>query len=109
MNQFWTQYGPILVPLCSVFAFGVAYACLIAWINRKNLLEGYTALAVAFGTLVTLVIGQSMHHPDQLTDLALELSTFAASGTPMIINNLREHYLAKMAERKALSEVMGNG
>lgn len=109
MEVFWTQYGANVAVLCANFGFGLAYAFLIAWINRKNLLEGYTAISVAFGTFVTLTINQAAHSHDPLTDLAWEFAGFAASGLPMIVNNLREHYLAKLAERKAIAEVMEDG
>lgn len=79
------QTEPLIVTIGILFLFGAAYATLINWLRRSGWLEGFTAFMVAFGVLVTLIANKAIHHPNPWIDLLLELSCFAASGLPMII------------------------
>lgn len=93
-GQVWVVYGGLLL-------FGVLYAQLRNWLARRGYLEGYTALLVIGGVLITLLINTLLYHQDPLTDLLLELGGFAASGTPMVINDWLDY--AKARERQRLS------
>lgn len=95
-GQIWVIYGLLTL-------FGILYAQLRNWLARRGYLEGYTAILVVGGVLVTLLINTSLHHPDPLTDLLLELGGFAASGAPMAINDWLNY--AKARERQRLSLV----
>lgn len=96
----------VLSTMGGLFIFGTAYAALINWLRRNGWLEGFTAFMVAFGVLVTLIANKAIHHPDPWMDLLLELSCFAASGLPMIIEAafIDFAYRRHHGERQAISQ-----
>ncbi|MBK8990126.1 MAG: hypothetical protein IPM39_29365 [Chloroflexi bacterium] len=64
---------------------------------------------VAFGVLVTLIANKAIHHPNPWMDLLLELSCFAASGLPMIIEAsfLDFAYRRRAGEQRAIHQAKG--
>ncbi len=91
--------------------FGVIYALFINYANKRGWLEGYTAIAVVIGTLVTLTINQIFVYvsDDSALDLLLELAGFGASGAPMVANNIYEYLLRKRQEMLLELSEVGNG
>jgi len=87
--------GVILGVFLLLFAFGVAYNALVAWLERKGYTEGYLSLITAFGVFVTLAGVATLSVQAAL----LALGAFAASGTPMIIGSI-VRYLRKREEMK---------
>jgi len=87
--------GTILGVFLLLFAFGIGYNALVAWLERRGYTEGYLSLVVAFGVAVTLcgVSILSIHAA------LLTLGAFVASGTPMIVGSI-VRYLRKREEMK---------
>lgn len=96
------ETGKVMVVYGALATFGILYAQLRNWLARRGYLEGYTAILVVGGVLITLLINQVLHHPDPLTDLLLELGGFAASGTPMAINDWLGYAHARERQRLAI-------
>lgn len=75
--------------------FGILYNALIGWMERKRALEGYTAYAVALGTVVTLG-GVALL---DFRAAAISLLGFIASGFPMILGSSWRYIDARKRER----------
>jgi len=74
-----------------LFVFGLAYNGLVAWCESEGYAEGYTAILVAFGTLVTL-LGVAV--VDWRAAL-LALGAFFASGFWMVVGSWWRHVQAR--------------
>jgi predicted PurR-regulated permease PerM len=83
--------------LAGLFAFGIAYNALVAWLERRGYNRGITALLVAFGTAVTLVAFFPLLGWRVIEAI---LAGFVASGSPMIIGSLWRY----IAERARVEE-----
>ncbi len=82
------RFDSALIPaLIGLFAFGVAYNAFVGWTQRRGYDEGYTAILVVIGVLVTLA-GVAI-----IDWNAARLTTFAfiASGSPMIAGSIWRH------------------
>lgn len=98
--------GSTLAALWGLLLFGIAYAAFVRWLNLRGYMEGYTAIMVVVGVMVTLLINQTIYVPgNPLADLLLEFAGFGASGTPMIVNNIMEYVTRRaQAEQAARDE-----
>lgn len=82
--------------LSGLFLFGIGYNWLIGYLERKRLIEGFVALAVVGGTLVTLA-GVAVLDPQAA---ALSLAAFVASGLPMLLGSVVRYIIARNQERE---------
>jgi hypothetical protein len=73
--------GAIWVVFGALFAFGFVYNLAVAWLQKKGYDEGYTAILVVFGVLVTLA-GVAVVDLDAAI---LCLMAFVASGFWMVV------------------------
>ena len=103
-----TETVAILATMGGLFGFGVGYALFINWLRKEGYSEGYTAFLVVGGVLVTVVVSTFVHQPHALPDLLLELACFAASGLPMVANDVHRYRLARQADQQYIKE-MGGG
>lgn len=90
------EIGLIAVGIGLCCAFGVAFDQAVGWIERRGYDEGYTALLVAVGVVVTLVCGwpivaamlmwttDAAAWVQALAALAAYVTAFTASGVWMI-------------------------
>lgn len=109
MNQIGAQSGQIVLTLGVLVLFGVLYAILINRLARLGYNEGYTALLVVMGTLITLLANLTMHQTDPILDFLLTLACFAASGTPMVVNDWWQYVRARGREQHVLSTTENKG
>lgn len=95
VNFGWDLAGVMV----GLLLFGIGYNALVAKLEREGYTDGYTALLVVGGTLitvlgVTIVIG---------IEAAVQVTLcFVASGTPMILGSIVRY----SAERRATLEEM---
>lgn len=99
MCEFWQRFGLILAAL---FIFGLLYNEIISYFERKGYLEGYTALAVALGVLVTL---GGVALVDYMAALIVLLA-FIASGTPMLAGSIWRHMQARRNDRDRMTNMV---
>ena len=94
---FQPQFSPILIAvMAALLAFGILYNAVITWAERKRMLEGYTAYAVALGVLVTLA-GVAVV---DWRAAVLSLAAFTASGLPMLAGSTWRYIDARHKERE---------
>ena len=92
--------GMIVGIYAALLLFGVAYNLLVAWLEKKGYLHGFTALAVVVGVLATLGGVALISWQFAL----ISLGAFCASGAPMLIGSIlryvkeREAAIRKMRE-----------
>lgn len=103
MNQIGTQSGHIIATLGGLFLFGMLYAHLVNRLHRWGYSEGYTAILVIFGTLITLIGSTLLHQPNPINDFLMTLACFAASGTPMALNDMLQYARARNKEQHTLA------
>ena len=84
MMRHLSVFIPVLIGL---FLFGVAYNAFVGWAQSRGYEEGYTAILVVIGVLVTLA-GVAI-----IDWNAARITTFAfiASGSPMIAGSIWRH------------------
>lgn len=80
MDLDWTLFG---VTLGALFLFGIVYDRFIAWLGELK--EGYLALFVVVGVLVTLLGVAVM----DLRAAVIALLSFCASGIPMLVGDIQ--------------------
>ena len=93
------DFSIILATLLGLALFGTIYNTLYAHLDRHRLIEGYTALTVALGCAVTVILTGFMIG---WLNMGLVLLAFAFAGTPMIIGSWWRHVSARAAEQKDL-------
>lgn len=94
-----------------LLAFGVCYNALIGLSERMRLIEGYTALAVVAGVMVTVLVVTA-----SLWGLVLEawlwgavmLGGFGASGLPMLLGSIGRYVALRQAEQRSLRTAGGD-
>lgn len=91
----------IVAVLFGLFTFGVLFNLAVEIAERRGWLEGYTALAVVAGVIVTLA-GVALI---DWRAAAISLICFIASGTPMVIGSawryIRAREKAQQNDRQA--------
>lgn len=92
-----------LVIYPSLVVFGLIYDAIIGYLERKHLLEGFTAYAVAFGVTVTL---GGVAVKDKKAALQCFLG-FVASGTPMILGATWRYAEARRREQEYVRQAEG--
>jgi hypothetical protein len=95
------DFGQILGMYAGLAVFGIVYNRLIAWMEKKGYIEGFTSLMVAVGVLVTLapIVVFSAH-------LALAvLGGFIASGSPMIVGSIVRYARARERAREEIARL----
>jgi Kef-type K+ transport system membrane component KefB len=90
--------GWILAAGFGLILFGIGYNSLVAELERRKLSEGYSAILVAGGVIVTLAVVAAFDWIGAL----LALGAFACSGMPMIVGSIARHVTAK--EQESLRE-----
>lgn len=114
----WGLFGGVLtITYLILLIFGIAYNALVAWLERKQYMEGYISLSVVAGVLITLgvlLIPQmilSIYMPLQLPVWGWGLITlggFCASGTPMIIGSIIRYLQTRAISINAMkNEISG--
>lgn len=83
--------------MAGLLVFGVGYNAFVAWLEREGHAEGYVALLVVVGTLVTLAGAAMLIGMEAVVQVGL---CFVASGMPMIIGSCARH----VRERRATLE-----
>jgi hypothetical protein len=89
--------------LAGLFLFGIAFNAFIGWAEKKKYLEGFVALAVVFGTLIT-VGAVALVYP--LAAL-INLLAFAASGLPMLAGSIVRYITARTKEQEYVRQTEG--
>ena len=79
--------------------FGIGYNALVAKLEREGYADGYTALLVVGGTLITVVGATIVIGIEAAVQVTL---CFVASGTPMILGSIARY----SEERRAAEEEM---
>lgn len=92
--------GLIVGVYAVLLLFGVGYNLLIAWMERKRYLHGFTAFAVVAGVLVTLAGVALVNWQAAL----LVLGAFCASGAPMVIGSIIRYVKEREAVIQALRD-----
>jgi hypothetical protein len=77
-----TNWQMIVTVLFALLMFGLAYNGLVSWLGERK--DGYTALLVVGGVLVTLA-GVALI---DWQAAVITLAAFAASGIPMILGDI---------------------
>lgn len=85
------DWGLIGLVFGGLFVFGFVYDRLIAWCEGEGYAEGYLAMLVAFGTLITLLGVAVIDWRAAL----LALGAFCASGFWMIVGSWWRHVQAR--------------
>lgn len=91
----WAIVGMVLI---SLFLFGALFAVLVWVLGRRK--EGYTALFVAAGVLITLA-GVAVI---DWRAAVLCLVCFIASGTPMIVGNVGQYIWKREQALRSIRE-----
>ncbi|MCL4867769.1 MAG: hypothetical protein KJ063_02275 [Anaerolineae bacterium] len=98
------EFVAIVATMGGLFVFGTAFAMFINWLHARGYSEGYTSFLVVAGVLITLMANTLIHHQDPLMDLLITLACFAASGLPMIINDVFHYAHARLSDQKYIQE-----
>jgi hypothetical protein len=98
--MFGGDLGLISAVYAALFIFGFAYNVLVAWLERRGYHEGYTAILVVGGTLITL---SGVAIVDWRA-AALALGAFACSGFWMVVGSWWRHVQARRAGQEAQRE-----
>ncbi|HIP73097.1 MAG TPA: ammonium transporter [Anaerolineae bacterium] len=77
--------GLVVMVAVTAVIFGILYAIFIEYIRRAKRLEGFTALSVVCGVLITLALSAIIIG---LRAALLVVFIFACTGTPMIIADI---------------------
>lgn len=86
-----------------LFNFGLIFNWLITHAERKGWLEGYTALAVAGGVLITLGAVAVINPVFAL----ITLGAFCFSGAPMLVGSIYRHVRSReQAARRMIDETV---
>ena len=93
-----TRFGRDFAGIRVVIAFGFVYNLIVAWIEKQGYDEGYTAILVVFGVLVTLVGVAVLDVQAALTALA----AFAASGFWMVVGSITRYARARRLGQRDL-------
>ena len=99
---FGYDWGAIGIVMGVLFVVCVAYDSLVGWMERRGYDEGYTAILVVVGVIITGIGGAAI----DLEAAILFLLLFVASGTPMIFGSWRRHTCRR---REALRELKAAG
>ena len=82
--------------------FGVGYNALVAWMERKKLVEGYMSDVVAVGVALTILPFALLPGEYRAWQVALMIAGgFVASGLPMMIGSRIRHAIARHDEQQA--------
>lgn len=87
----------LVIVMVSLFLFGMAYNHLVAWLEKQGHDEGYTAILVVVGVLVTVVACTPLIGIESSLILLL---AFLASGSSMIAGSIYRY----MQRRSALND-----
>lgn len=91
--------------------FGVGYNALISYAERTRALEGYTALAVVAGVMVTVLAAAVALWSVTLDGWqwgAILLGAFGASGLPMLLGSIGRYVALRQAEQRSLRTAGGD-
>lgn len=86
-GHLWVLFGAAL--------FGVIYNQGISWLRRNGYDEGYTALLVAGGVIITLALAAFLIGAEAAI---LVLLVFVCSGVPMIVGSIGRYVVARRRE-----------
>ncbi len=100
--------GLVVGVLSALVLFGAAYNRVVAMAERRGWMEGFTSLAVAVGTLITLAGAAAISWVAAL----IVLACFVASGLPMMAGSIWRYIEAREAfskEQKHADQTQGTG
>lgn len=89
----WIESGAIWGVIGVLLAFGVLYNGAVGWLAARGYDEGYVALLVVVGVLVTLLGVGVVNVQAAITALLC----FVASGTPMVVGSVGR-YMVRRAQ-----------
>jgi hypothetical protein len=95
------DFSLILAVLLAELLFGLLFNLVIASLERRGYLEGFTAFAVVIGVAGTLM-GVAVLDPRAAL---LSLGAFAASGLPMVVGSWWRHVQARRHGQESLRQV----
>jgi hypothetical protein len=98
--------GTFWVVFIALAIFGFVYNAGIAYLEKHGYDEGYTALLVVVGVVVTLFAAIPVIGSGNIITLG---ALFAASGGPMIIGSLYRHAKRREREKQANIEEARRG
>ena len=96
----WIDWESVWEVFGGLFVFGFVYNLAVEFLERKGYDEGYTAILVVTGTLVTLAGVAIVHWGAAL----LTLGAFAASGFWMVLGSWWRHVRARRNGQDAQRE-----
>jgi hypothetical protein len=99
------DFGTVAGVFCALVLIGVGYNQAIAWAERRGYIEGFTSLAVALGTLLTLAGVAVICWQAAL----MALGCFAASGFPMILGSIGRYARARELARENIIQEATHG
>lgn len=98
MTGIGLDWGKVAAVYGSLFVLGFAYNALVAWLEKMGYDEGYTALLVVFGTLLTLTGVAVLSWRWAM----VTLGAFAASGFWMVVGSWWRYARARRHAQDAL-------
>ncbi len=103
--EFKPDFSLILAIYLALILFGIGFNLLVAGMEKRGYLEGFTSLAVVVGTLVTLGGLAVIWWPAAV----LALGAFAASGLPMVAGSIWRYIQRRAQVQKVLiAEIKNN-
>ena len=87
----------------ALFVFGFAYNALVTWLEKRDYDEGYTAILVVVGVLITLIGVAVLDSGAAL----LVLGAFAASGFWMVVGSWWRYVQARRTGQDAQRDEVG--
>lgn len=88
----------------ALMIFGVVYNLVISRLEKRGYLEGFTWMAVAVGTGVTVFAVAMISWQCAV----IALGAFVFSGAPMIIGAISRYVLSRERSQRALIDEIGN-
>lgn len=93
---FGASFDRFLLVFGALFAFGLAFAWFVDWCGRRGYLDGYTAIFVVVGVLVTEVARLALPYTGSPAEnLVIILACYTASGAPMVAADVVKHLNAR--------------
>lgn len=90
--------GALAALYLGLLLFGIGFNLLVAWLERKGYLNGYTSLAVVVGVGITVAATAVISPAFAL----ITVVAFIASGTPMIAGSIWRHVRQREQELERL-------
>lgn len=93
----------LVIMTAVLLLFGLAYNAVVGWLEENGRDEGYTAILVVVGVLVTVLVATPLIGIDSSIIL---LVGFIASGSPMIAGSIYRHVLARESHQEEVKRTI---